>query len=124
MKTEETKHCLNPGCNKRLVGRSDKRFCDVECKNQYHRLNKTDFEEGFERVIKILKKNRAVLQAIKGEKETVRTTLDKLIAQGFDNDYLTQVKKIRSKVYYFSFDHGYRLEESGEVTVVRAFKWG
>jgi hypothetical protein len=61
---------------------------------------------------------------VKGEKDSIRISPEKLVAKGYDPDYLTQSRKIGAKVYFYCFDYGYREEDNGELTVVKAFKWG
>ncbi len=76
----EFENCLQ--CNKKLVGRDDQKYCDLKCKNEYHRKNKTNLEEAQERIIKILKRNQQVLKDVLGEKNSMSIDMDKLIAQG------------------------------------------
>ena len=117
----EERHCLF--CAKRLVGRSDKLFCDTECKNNYHNFNSSDAEKTLKRVIKILKKNRDILKDVLGSETTVKTTKEKLEAKGYEMEYLTHIKEVGAKKrkYYYVLDYGYRVEEDNMLTVVKAF---
>lgn len=69
MPKKETKHCLN--CNKVLKGRSDKLFCNIGCKNEYHNTLSADGEKVYKRVLKILRKNRMILKEVLGEKDSI-----------------------------------------------------
>lgn len=116
------KKCLQ--CGKPLKGRADKQFCDIGCKNDYHNADLAEGEKIYKRVLKILRNNRKVLKETLGDKTSIDIALEKLIAKGFDNDYLTHSKqRSGNKVYYFSFDYGYREEGSGIVKIVKAFDW-
>lgn len=116
------KKCLH--CNKVLKGRADKQFCDIICKNAYHNADLADGEKIYKRVLKILRKNRNVLKAVLGEKSSIEIEMEKLIAQGFDNDYLTHSKESTpGKRYYYCFDYGYRMEPNGKAKVVKSFNW-
>jgi hypothetical protein len=116
------KNCLY--CEEEFSGRSDKLFCDVECKNAFHREQKTDAKETFVRVNKILKKNRDILKDIVGNKQTEKISMEKLVGKGFDTDYLTHSKPYGPKKqnYYYTYDYGYKVEENGGVLVVKAFR--
>jgi hypothetical protein len=118
----EERHCLF--CSKRLVGRKDKLFCDTDCKNNYHNLNSTDAEKTLKRIIKILKKNRDVLKDVLGTETTLKTSREKLEAKGYEMEYLTHIKEIGAKKrkYYYVLDYGYRVEDDGMLTVVKAFR--
>lgn len=122
-KNEVRRICLY--CQKRkVVGRSDRLFCSLDCKNAYHRKHKNDSEKAQERIIKILKKNQQVLKEVLGEKSSLSIEMDKLIAKGFDNDYLTHIKKSKMKGYdyFYVFDYGYRKENDTMVKIVKAFQ--
>jgi hypothetical protein len=117
----EERHCSY--CTKRLIGRSDKLFCNSDCKNKYHNVNATEAGETFKRIVKILKKNRDVLKEVLGSETTVKTTKEKLEARGYEMNYLTHTKEVGAKKrkYYFVLDYGYRVEEDNSLTVVKAF---
>lgn len=120
--TPVQKHCLF--CGKRLVGRSDKVFCDTECKNSYHNANSSEASETLKRIVKILKKNRDILKEVLGAETTLKTTKEKLEAKGYEMEYLTHIKEIGAKKrkYYYVLDYGYRIEEDNTLTVVKAFR--
>ncbi len=122
-KHSQIKLCLF--CSKPLKGRSDKKFCDEQCKNQYHNLAVEDGEKTYKRVLKILRKNRQVLKELLGEQSSVVLTKEKLVARGYDPDFLTHFKEVGAakRRYYFTFDYGYREEGDENVKVVKAFKW-
>ena len=105
------------------MGRSDRLFCSLDCKNEYHRKHKSASEIAQDRIIKILKKNQQILREVLGERDTMSIAMDKLIAKGFDDDYLTHIRKskIKGYEYYFVFDYGYRKESDGIVKVVKAY---
>lgn len=119
---KQVKRCLS--CNKPLKGRSDKQFCDSDCKNAYHNAEHGAGEKVYKRVLKILRNNRKILKEVLGEKDTLSIELSKLIGKGFDNDYLTHTKKSIHKGYdyFYVFDYGYRKESDAVVKVVKAFQ--
>lgn len=117
-----SKKCLT--CGKVIKGRSDKQFCDITCKNAYHNADLAEGEKVYKRVLKILRTNRNVLKEVLGEKSSIEIEMGKLVAKGFDNDYLTHMKDSGpGKQYYFSFDYGYRDQGNGKVKIVKSFNW-
>lgn len=122
MVVKEKRYCLS--CEAELKGRADQRFCDVACKNEFHNAALSDGEKVYKRVLKILRKNRQILKEVLGEKSSVEIEMSKLIGKGFDNDYLTHIKKskINEYDYFYVFDYGYRKQKQNIVKVVRAYQ--
>lgn len=117
----EESYCLQYG--EKMRGRSDKRFCNVECKNKYHNENSTEAGKTYKRVLKILTRNRNILKEVLGGKSTEKITMEKLEGKGYERDYFTHVKEVglKKRKYYYLFDYGYRIEEDGSLKVVKAF---
>ena len=97
--------CKN--CNEPVVGRSDKKFCDDQCRNTYNNKIKRQHEKLILDINKILRKNRKILQQFNPEgKTTIRTEyLHKL---GFDFRYHTHTFTTKHKnEYHFCYEYGY-----------------
>lgn len=118
---ENTRHCLF--CDKRLRGRSDKKFCDDSCRNNYNNSRKTkDPHIGYVRGINsVLLKNRKVLESILREgEETAKATRERLLRLGFQFMHLTHLYTTRNgKVYYYCYDYGYLPLENDWYLVVK-----
>lgn len=100
------KFCLT--CNKILLGRKDKKFCDPYCKSIYHYQKAQDGSGGFyTRVDKQLKTNRRILKYYnKAGKATIRANI--LIEQGFNPKFFTHYwKNQRGDVYLFVYEFGF-----------------
>ncbi len=116
------KYCLN--CGKVLVGRMDKKFCDVHCKGAYH-YKKTQEEtpKFYNYVDNQLKLNRKILKAYnKAGKATVRT--ETLKSEGFNPKFFTHYwKNKKGEVYLFVYEFGFlsRKENGKEKYVL--IKW-
>lgn len=85
----EEKLCLC--CKKRIVGRSDKKFCSDECRTLFNnRKYRADNKEML-KIDHILKKNRSILNALyfKGKTES---NIIELISMGFNFDFITSIK--------------------------------
>lgn len=104
MKTQNL--CLH--CGEKLIGRSDKRYCNQYCKSAYQ-YQKSISEQPlfYKRVDTQLKKNRKILKEFnKAGKATIRESL--LLEQGFDPNYFTHYwKNQKGDVYLFVYEYGF-----------------
>ena len=96
--------CLN--CGKRLVGRSDKKFCDAYCRNSFNNQHKAKDEVFIQQTNSVIRRNRRILKDLCPEgKATVRKeVLDRM---GFNFQFFTSIHKARSQVYFLSYDYAF-----------------
>ena len=94
-------------CDKELMGRSDKKFCDPYCKSAFHYQQIKASEPLFIKIDKQLKHNRNILKAFnKAGKATVRA--HKLTELGFDPNFFTHYwKNQKGEVYLFVYEYGF-----------------
>lgn len=99
------KYCLE--CNKPLMGRSDKKFCDELCRNSFNNRVNGKTTNLIRRVNSILRKNRRILLEFNpGGKASVNK--GKLLEAGFNFDYYTNTYTTKKgATYYFCYDQGY-----------------
>ncbi len=100
------KECLN--CSKELEGRTDKKFCDPQCKSAYqYQKEKGSPERFYNKVDNQLKLNRKILKEYnKGGKVTIRSKV--LLDLGFDPKYFTHYwKNQKGDVYLFVYEFGF-----------------
>mgnify|MGYP000695858275 CR=1 FL=1 len=106
MSVSREKYCL--ACNKKLEGRSDKKYCDAHCKSSFQ-YNKAKLEEPifYSKVDKQLKLNRKILKYYnKSGKSIVRSST--LIEEGFNPKYFTHYwKNSKGDVYLFVYEFGF-----------------
>jgi hypothetical protein len=102
------KKCLN--CGDRIKGRSDKKFCDDQCRAQHN--NKLNNKPPFyvNKINAILKKNRKVLEEIinssLGEKSKVYSR--SLYERGYNFNYQTHMHTENTGLTYsFCYEYGY-----------------
>jgi hypothetical protein len=96
--------CLN--CGKELVGRSDKKFCDIHCKAQYNNQRSKEKDAVLHKSNRLLRKNRSILKTLcVAGKATVRR--EELVKRGFTFEIYTYIWKSRSGYYYFSYEWGF-----------------
>jgi hypothetical protein len=95
-------------CGKELVGRSDKKFCDPQCKSAYqYQKEKQNPERFYNKVDNQLKLNRRLLKEYnKGGKVTIRAKV--LLDQGFNPNFFTHYwKNQKGEVYLFVYEFGF-----------------
>jgi predicted nucleic acid-binding Zn ribbon protein len=113
------KTCL--ACNKPIKGRSDKKFCDDSCRNNYNNELKSISNNQMRNVNNALGKNRRILEELLPEgKEIVKTTKEKLLQKGFLFKYITNIYTTKEgKVYYYCYDYGYLPLDNDWYLIVR-----
>lgn len=115
----EPKTCL--ACDKLLKGRSDKKFCDDYCRNNYNNQLKSITNNQMRNINNALGKNRRILEDLlpSGE-EMAKTTKEKLLQKGFLFKYVTHLYTTKSgKTYYYCYDYGYLPLDNDWYLVVR-----
>jgi hypothetical protein len=113
----ERKICLN--CEKTIQGRTDKKFCDDYCRNNYNNQIKAYSNNMIRNISNVLKKNRRILEALlPGTEETAKITKQHMLSQGFQFKYMTHTyTNKKGNTYFFCYDYGY-LELEGEWLLV------
>jgi len=99
------KDCIN--CGTKFAGRSDKKFCSEQCRNEYNNQLNKDVNNYVRNINNILRKNRRILSQLNpGEKTNVHK--DKMLSSGFDFSYYTNTYTTKSgSIYYFCYEQGY-----------------
>lgn len=119
MTTATAKTCL--ACDKNIRGRTDKKFCDDYCRNNYNNQLKSGDNNLMRNINNCLRKNRRILSDIlSGTEAMTKITRERLLQTGFDFTYTTHtyVNK-KGNVYYFCYDYGYLPLENNWYLLVR-----
>ncbi|MGJ8716592.1 MAG: hypothetical protein ACSHXG_15945 [Maribacter stanieri] len=108
------KECIH--CSKELRGRTDKKFCDPQCKSAYqYQIEKQNPERFYNKVDNQLKLNRKLLKEYnKGGKVTIRSNV--LLEIGFNPNFFTHYwKNQNGQVYFFIYEYGFLIrKENGK----------
>ena len=114
----ETKTCLS--CGKPILGRSDKKFCDDQCRNSYNNQLNSDSTNYVRNINNILRKNRRILEESNVDGKT-KISKSKLLERGFNFNYFTSILTTKSgKTYHFCYEHGYLpIENDWLILVIR-----
>ncbi len=103
----EPRLCLS--CNKPVKGRTDKKFCDDYCRNNYNNQLKSTSSNLVRNVNNALAKNRRILEGLFTQREEMaRITKEKLLEKGFQFKYITHLyTNKKGNTYFFCYDLGY-----------------
>ncbi len=108
-------------CKKSIVGRVDKIFCSVACKNEYHVKLKRVNKAATKKVDLILHRNRSILLEIVGkntrQKKVARMLLDR---KKFNYKYMTGYYiNSKGKTYNYIYDFAWMEFSDNEILIVR-----
>lgn len=99
------KNCLE--CGEKIVGRTDKKFCDDACRNSYNNKVNKDRKNIVRNTNNWLRKNYRILEQLNPEQKT-KVSRSRLAEKGFDFNYFTSIYTTKAgTVYYFVYDQGY-----------------
>jgi hypothetical protein len=117
--TEISKPCEN--CGRELYGRTDKRFCNDNCRNEFNRRKKQEelakTNESMPEILKVIRRNYEILLSY-GEIESGTEIFVKKIAleeKGFNFKFYTSVD-FNNEQYRFCFERGWK-EVDGTVYI-------
>lgn len=111
------KVCLE--CGEKIIGRSDKKFCDDACRNAYNNnLNKAS-KNLVRNINNKLKKNYRILESL-NPSERNKIKRNSLLRKGFDFEYFTSIyTNKKGVIYYFVYDNGYFAIEDDFLILVK-----
>lgn len=108
-------------CAKPIKGRSDKKFCDDYCRNNYNNSLNSDTSAFMRNVNNILRRNRRILQeSIPAGEDMAKYPKAKLSSLGFSFQYFTHLYTTKKGgIYHFCYEFGYLLLEGDWVLIVK-----
>lgn len=106
-------------CGNILHGRTDKRFCNDDCRNSYNRAQKQAYKRGanpnIPAILKIIQKNYELLRA-NGQPETDSHTVISTGSPetyGIHTKFYTSIYQEGDSTWYCCFDYGWKIYEAG-----------
>jgi hypothetical protein len=114
------KNCL--ACDRPIKGRTDKKFCDDSCRNNYNNRLNSDATPLIRNINNILRKNRRILtELLSGlNKQVLIVDRQKLVEKGYKFDYFTEhYANKENEKYYYCYDYGYRPLDEEKLMVVK-----
>lgn len=108
-------------CSKNVIGRSDKRFCNEYCRNNYNNMRNSAENNLVRNINNILRKNRRILKELLNSEDTVTSARERLVLDGFNFKYYTHTYvNQKQQTYYFVYEYGYLpLSEDKVLIVIR-----
>ncbi|MBN9352349.1 MAG: hypothetical protein J0H55_16845 [Chitinophagaceae bacterium] len=108
-------------CGKPLRGRSDKKFCDDYCRNNYNNQLKSKSNNLVRNINNALLKNRRILHGFLPEgEEMTKVSKSKLAEKGFQFKYMThQYVNKKGNTYFFCYETGYLPLENDWYLIVK-----
>ncbi|MEQ8360034.1 MAG: hypothetical protein RH860_11150 [Cytophagales bacterium] len=120
MEKLEERECKQ--CGKKIIGRKDKRFCDYNCRNDYHNELKKNSEVYMNKVNLILRHNRNLLLRFCPEGRALVFEAE-LLRLGFVPGFFTGLYTSKSggNEYKLCFEFGFRNNPkySGQLILVK-----
>ena len=104
------KKCLD--CGDTIRGRTDKKFCSDQCRNNYNNRLNRDSNNFVRNVHGLLRKNRRILADLYDEGK-VKVHKDALFALGYNFSFFTHIiETSQGHKFHYCFEYGYH--ELGE----------
>lgn len=114
---ENKSNCLF--CGAVLSGRSDKKYCDDNCRNNHHYQLRKDDNTIIKSVNAILMKNREILKSLSANTKTL-VMKKELVAANFNFDVMTSVYNTKKGLEYkVLYDYAYRMVGEHEVLILK-----
>lgn len=111
-------NCLE--CGTKIVGRSDKKFCNDDCRNTYNNKIHKDSINLMRNIHNRLRKNHHLLSQYDFKDGKAITYKLLLATLGFNFDYFTQLKTYKNGAEYrYIYDIGYKFLEEDKVLLVK-----
>jgi len=114
-----TRHCIV--CQKIIRGRSDKKFCNDNCRNQFNNAHKPSSNSCVKGINQALFRNRNILESLlPPSTPAIKQSREKLLEKGFQFRYFThQLSNTSGKGYVFCYDFGYQVVGEDDCIIIR-----
>jgi hypothetical protein len=110
-------------CAKGIQGRSDKKYCSVQCKNDFNQALKLTTFSAIRHIDGILHKNHQILATILGSRPSVNIARFELESMGFNFNYHTSIyTNTHNKQYYYIYDYAWMGFSTQTVTLYKMTK--
>ena len=106
-------------CGKSFIGRTDKKFCSLGCKNTFNYNRRSKTKSATKTIDAILHKNREILEVIMGPKrKRMEIAKTELTQMGFQSEYMTGIyTNSKDKMYRYIYDFAW-MEFTGEKIMI------
>lgn len=111
--------CLN--CGAKIHGRSDKKFCGIDCKNAYNYTKRQETKSVTKIIDQLLHKNHHILSTLIGTQRK-RMKIDRLELEkmGFSFKYITgYYVNSQNKKYHYVYDFAWMEFSNQEIMIIK-----
>ncbi len=116
MQTLVEKRCRE--CNKKLIGRVDKKFCSDQCRTSFNNKLNSDENNYVRNINNILRRNRRILKEL-NKTGKVKVSREKLSGKGFEFAYHTSSYRTKEgSHYYYCYEQGYLAVDENQYLLV------
>ena len=113
----EAKQCLE--CGEKVIGRSDKKFCNDYCRNAYNNKLNVGDKNLVRNTNNALKKNYKILCELNTSGKT-KLPKEQLLKKGFNFSLITSIYKTKTgNQYFYCYDQGYLLLDNNYVLLIK-----
>lgn len=99
------KKCLD--CGRIIRGRTDKKFCSDQCRNNYNNRLNRNTNNYIRNVHGLLRKNRRIIADLYNDGKT-RVHKDALFALGYNFSFFTHIiESTGGEIFHYCFEYGY-----------------
>ena len=107
-------------CGKPVRGRSDKKFCDDYCRNNFNNTLKSETNNYVRNINNALRRNRHVLEEVLGSQEMIKVGKTRLVNEGLQFKYHTHTYTThKGSTYTFCYEYGYLPLDSDLFLIVK-----
>ena len=108
-------------CSNKVVGRSDKIFCSVACKNEYHVRLRRATSLVVRDIDKVLHRNRSILLELMGKySRQKKIPISLLEKKKFNFNYITKFTiNSNGKIYYYVYDFSWMSFSDSQILINR-----
>jgi len=123
LKTISFTHAPCPTCSGLVVGRTDKRFCTIKCKNEHHKNARMYLKTRYGEIQKRIHRNLVLLEGIMGPTaKGMNIHKDILFKFGFDISICTGNKLVKGEQWFELGNYHFMIDAEGIVRVERMEK--
>ncbi|MGB7527672.1 hypothetical protein [Sphingobacterium cellulitidis] len=95
-------------CEQPIKGRTDKRFCNDNCRNAFNNRENSKEYNILKKINTQLRKNRKILSNLLAEEKMIKISKNKLLGEGFSMVYHThRILTTKGQQYIFCYEYGY-----------------
>ncbi len=119
MKVSKTKTCKS--CKRKVIGRADKIFCSLKCKNNYHKILREYTAKFTEKIDKILHRNHSILsEVLTTKKKKILVKRIVLEQKKFQFNYHTHLYvNSKEKTYHYLYNTAWMEFSDNEIMITR-----